>query len=173
MVMFTFSLLQTKSSQNDEWSWGTDNWNSIDQPTTNKKNIQKFNSTQNSDLTSNNYSVPDLNNRSSQSLVNSNRPTYNVNNGIENGQHIFPTISNNWIDKTERHLEQITNLQHTYTNQDIDNKKSENIIETDDIFCVVENREILPPESFQNDSHQVAMNNLQISDEVSYKLIFI
>lgn len=116
----------------------------------------------------NSYSVPDPNNRSSHSLVNSNRPTYNLNNGIENGQHKFPTISNNWFDKTESQLEQITNIQHTFINQDVDNKKSDNIVETDENFWVdVENREILPPESFQNDSLQVAMNNLQISDEVS------
>lgn len=162
--------MQTESSQqNDEWSCSTDDWNYIDSSTTNKLNIQTFNPISNSDLTMNSYSVPDPNNRSSHSLVNSNRSNYNLNNGIENGQHNFPTISNNWFDKTESQLEQITNIQHTFINQNVDNKKFDNIVETDDNFWVdIENKEILPPVSFQNDSLQVAMNNLQISDEVSY-----
>jgi len=133
-------------------------------------NIQKFNSTPNSDLTLNSRSVPDPNNVSAQSLVNPNRPSYNFNPVIENGQHTFPAISNNWFDKTESQLEHITNIQYPFIKEDVDSKKSDNIVETDDNFWVdVENREILPPESFQNDSLQVAMSNLQINDEVSLK----
>lgn len=73
------------------------------------------------------------------------------------------------FDKSESQIEPITSIQNTHFNQDVDGKKSDNIVETDENFWVdVENREILPPESFQNDSLQVAMNNLQISDEVGY-----
>lgn len=122
------------------------------------------NSTLNTDLTLNSYPVLDPNNGTAQPIVNSNRHSYNYNNGIENFQHKFPVISNNWFDKTESPLEQVQHI-----NQNIESKKCDNIVETDDSFWAdVENREILPPESFQNDSLQVAMNNLQISDEVSY-----
>lgn len=166
----TFYLLQAESSQlNDEWSCSTDDWNYIDQSTTNKNtNQQKFNSTLNSDLTLNSYSVPDSHHVTNNSLVNSNRSTYNYKNGIEN-EHISPIVNNiKWFDKPESQFEQITNVQHTYVNQYTDNKKSDNIIESEDNFWAdVENREILPPESFQNESLQDAMNNLQISNEVS------
>lgn len=160
------------SQQNDEWSCSTDDWNYIDQSLANKNsNIQKFNSTPNSDLTLNNRSVPDPHNISTQVLVNPNKPSYNFNPIIENGQ--FQAISNNWFDKTESQLEQITNVQYPFT-KDVDSKKSDNIVETDDNFWVdVENREILPPESFQNDSFQVAMSNLQINDEIDHRLDFI
>lgn len=161
-----------ESSQNDEWSCSTDDWNYIEQSSTNKNsNIQKLSSTQNSDLPLNSHPAPDSNNTIPQSLANSNRPTYNFNNGIENGQHTFSAVNHNWFDKTESQLEQITNVQHTFINQDNDIKKCDNIVETDDNFWAdVENREILPPESFQNDSLQVAMNNLQINDEVNYSI---
>lgn len=116
----------------------------------------------------NSYSVPDPNNGTGHSLVNSNRHAYNFNNGIENGLHKFPINSNNWFDKSESQLEQITNTKHTVTNQAVDNNKCDNIVETDDNFWAdVENREILPPESFQNDTLPIAINTLQISDEVS------
>jgi len=114
------------------------------------------------------YSVPDTHNGIAQPLVNSNRPTYTYKNGIENEQHTFPVVNNKWFDKPESQFEQITNVQHTFVNQHTDNKKCDNIIDTEDNFWSdVENREILPPESFQNESLQVAMNNLQISNEVS------
>lgn len=167
MLTFLICLLQVESSQqNDEWSCSTDEWNYIEQSSNNKNsNAQKFNL--NSDLTFNSYSVPDPNNGTAQPILNSNRPSYNYNNGIENGQHKFPAISNNWFDKTESPPEQVQpNVQHV--NQTVDSEKCDNIVETDDNFWAdVENREILPPESFQNDSLQVAMNNVQISDEVS------
>lgn len=103
-----------------------------------------------------------------QPQVNSNRPTYNFNNSNENGPPTFSDTSNNWFDKSENQIEQMTNVQHAFINQEADGKKCDNIFEADDNFWVdVENREILPPESFQNDSIQGAMNNLQISDEVS------
>lgn len=121
-------------------------------------------------MTLNSSSVFDPNNGASQSIVNSNKSSYNYNNGIENSQHTFPAISNNWFDKTEGPLDQVKlNVQNI--NQNVDSKKCDSIFGTDDSFWAdVENREILPPESFQNDSLQVAMNNLQISDEVSSKL---
>lgn len=122
----------------------------------------------------NSYSVPDPNNGISHSLVNSNRHVYNFNNGIENGLHTFPINSNNWFDKSESQLDQITNTKHTVTNQAVDSNKCDNIVETDDNFWAdVENREILPPESFQNDTLPIEMNKLQISDEVSSLLIVI
>lgn len=157
------------SQQNDEWSCSTDDWNYIEQSSANKNsNLQKLNSTKNSDLPLNSYPVPDSNNGISQSLVNLNRPTHNFNNGIENGQHKYSVINHNWFDKSENQLDQMSNVQHIFVNQDIDNTKCDNIVETEENFWAdVENREILPPESFQNDSLQVAMNNLQISDEVS------
>jgi len=111
--------------------------------------------------------VPDPNKGSPQSLINSNRPTYNVNSVIENGKHNLSAISNNWFDKSESKFEQITKVHYPFI-KDVDSKKLVNIVDTDDNFWVdVENREILPPESFQNDSLQVAINNLQINDEVS------
>lgn len=122
----------------------------------------------------NSYSIPDPNNGTDHSLVNSNRHTYNFNNGIENGLHTFPINSNNWFDKSESQLEQITNTKHTFTNLIVDNNKCDNIVETDDNFWAdVENREILPPESFQNDSLPIALNTLQISEEVSFTLVAI
>lgn len=140
----------------------------IDQSSINKNtNAQKLNSTLNSDLTLNSYSVPDSQNGTIHSLVNSNRSTYNYKNGIENEHSTFPIVNNKWFDKPESQFEQITNVQHTLVNQYSDNKKSD-IIETEDNFWAdVENREILPPESFQNESLQVAMNNLQLNNEVS------
>lgn len=167
--------MQVESSQhkNDEWSCSTDDWNYIEQSTNNKNsNQQKLNLTHNSDLAAHSYSVLDPNSGAAQSLVNTNsRPSYNFNNGIENGQHKFTPIGENWFEKSDSQIEQMSNVQHSYSNQDIDNKKCDDKIETDDNFWVdVENREILPPESFQNDSLQVAMNNLQISDEVGYYL---
>lgn len=115
--------------------------------------------------------VTDSYNGTSQSIVNSNRPIHSVNNGIENGQHKFSVINHNWFDKSDSQHEQITNVQHTCISKDA-NKKNDNIIGVDDNFWAdVENREILPPESFQNDSLPIAMNNLQISDEVSNKLL--
>lgn len=152
------------SQQNDEWNCSTDDWNYIEQSSTKNSNLQKLSSIQNSDLPLNSYPVPDSNNGISQPLVNLNKPIYNSNNGIENGQHKFSVINHNWFDKSD----QISNVQHTFVNQDIDNTKCDNIVETDENFWAdVENREILPPESFQNDSLQVAINNLQINDEVS------
>lgn len=72
------------------------------------------------------------------------------------------------FEKPESQFEQITNVQNTFVNQHTDSKKSDNINETEDNFWAdVENSEILPPESFQNESLQLAMNNLQISNEVS------
>lgn len=122
----------------------------------------------------NSYSVPDPNNGTAHSLVNSNRHTYNFNNGIENEVNTFPVNSNDWYNKSESQLEQITNTKHTITNQAVDNDKCDNIVETDDNFWAdVENREILPPESFQNDTLPIAMNTLQISDEVSFTLTVI
>jgi len=77
------------------------------------------------------------------------------------------------FEKPESQLDQITNVQNTFVNQHTGSKKSDNIDETEDNFWAdVENSEILPPESFQNESLQLAMNNLQISNEVS-KLWFI
>lgn len=132
-----------------------------------------MNSTLHSDLTWNNYSVPDAHNGTAQSLNNSNRPTYNYKNGIENEQHTYPVVNNKWFEKPENQFEQTTNAQHKFVNQHTDNKTFDNVIETEGNFWAdVENSEILPPESFQNESLQVAMNNLQISDEVS-KLSFI
>jgi len=162
------------SQQNDEWSCSTDDWNYIEQASVNKNsNLQKFNSTAQSDLTLNSFNSVqyNLNETTQSSLVNTNRASHNFNNGIENVQPTFSTISNNWFDKSESQIDQITNIQHSFINQNIDNKKCDNVVETDDHFWVdVENREILPPESFQNDSLQVAMNNLQINDEVSNTL---
>lgn len=134
-----------------------------------------MNSTQNSD-TSLNYPISNSNNGPAHSLVNSNRPFHNFNNGFENGQQTFPVADNNWFDKSESQLEQITNVQQTPIGHeyDIDTKKCDNNVETDDNFWAdVENSEILPPESFQNDSLQNAMNNLQINDEVSVKIIVL
>lgn len=157
------------SQQNDEWSCSTDDWNFIDTSSINKSsNAQKFNSIPNSDLTSSSYPVQDFDNGMTQPQVNLNRPTYNYNNSNENGPPKFPANSNNCSDKSENQIKQMTNVQHAFINQEADNKKGDNIFEADDNFWVdVENREILPPESFQNDSVQGAMNNLQISDEVS------
>lgn len=119
----------------------------------------------------NSYANPDPNNSTVQSQLSINRPTYNYNNGIKNEQQKF-SVSNNWFDKSDSQPEQINNVQYTFINQDIDNRKSDNIVETEDNFWAdVENREILPPESFQNDSLQAAMNNLQISNEVSNKMV--
>lgn len=167
--------MQTESSQqNDEWSCSTDDWNYIEQSSTTKNsNIQTYSANINSDLTSNSYPVPDPNNGTGHSSVNSNIHAYNFNNGLENGLHTFPINSNNWFDKSGSQLEQITNTKHTVTNQAVDNK-CDNIVETDDNFWAdVENREILPPESFQNDTLPITMNTLQISDEVSFTLIAI
>lgn len=130
-----------------------------------------MNSSQNLDSPLNSYPISNQNNGSAQSLVNANRPFHNFNNGLENGQQTFPVGGNNWFDKSENQPEQITNVQHTSIGYDIDTKKCDNNIETDDNFWAdVENSEILPPESFQNDSLQNAMNNLQISDEVIVKI---
>ncbi|XP_026812247.1 protein transport protein Sec16A isoform X1 [Rhopalosiphum maidis] len=174
----SYSNLQqqpAESSQpNDEWSCSTDDWNYIDQSSINKNtNLQKLNSTLNSDLTLNSYSVPDSQNGTIHSLVNPNRSTstYNYKNGIEN-EHTFPIVNNKWFDKPESQFEQIINVQHTLVNQYTDNKKSD-IIETEDNFWAdVENREILPPESFQNESLQVAMNNLQLNNEVMHSNVY-
>lgn len=167
-MTFLFCSVQAESSpQNDEWSCSTDDWNYIEQSSiTNKNGSQKFNSCLNSDLTYNNYSVPDPNSGTAQSLVNQSRPLYNFNSVTENGQHTLHPVGNDWFDKSEYQHEQINSLQHN-VNQDFVNSKCDNIVETDDNFWIdVENREILPPESFQNDSLQDAMNNLQISNEV-------
>ncbi|XP_003241201.1 protein transport protein Sec16B isoform X1 [Acyrthosiphon pisum] len=160
------------SQPNDEWSCSTDDWNYIDQSSTNKNtNQQKFNSTLNSDLTQNRYSVPDTHNGTTYSLVNSNRPTYNYKNGIEDEQHSFPV--NNGFEKPESQFEQITNVQNTFVNQNTDNKKSDNINEIEyNFWADVENSEILPPASFQNESLQLAMNNLQISNEVIHSNVY-
>lgn len=163
-----FCVIQAETSQpNDEWSCSTDDWNYIDQSSTNKNtNQQKFNSNLNPDLTQNRYSVPDTHNGTTYAIVNSNRPIYNYKNGIENEQHTFP--GSNVFEKPESQFEQITNVQNTFVNQHTDSKKSDNINETEDNYWAdVENSEILPPESFQNESLQLAMNNLQISNEVS------
>lgn len=167
--------MQVDSSQlNDEWSCITDEWSYIEQPAiTMNSNVQKLNSNINSDSTLNNYSVQDSNIGTAQSLVNQDRPPYIFNNGNENGQYKYSLAGNNWFDKSENQIEQMVNVQHNI-NQDFVGKKCDNTIETDDNFWVdVENREILPPESFQNDSLQAAMNNIQINDEVTYKLLFI
>lgn len=115
--------------------------------------------------------MADSYNGTPKSTINSNRPIYNINNGIENGQHKYSVINHNWFDKSENQHEQITNVQLTCISQDFD-KKSDNIGIDDNFWADVENREILPPELFQNDSLPVALNNLQINDEVSYKLLF-
>lgn len=155
------------SQQNDEWSCSTDDWNYIEQSATiNKNSSPKFNPTLNSDLSFNNHSVPDPNSGTAQSLVNENRSSNNFHSVVENGQCTLPPVVNNWFDKSEYQHEH--SLQHNINNQSfVNNKICDNSIETDDNFWVdVENREILPPESFQNDSLQDAMNSLQISNEV-------
>lgn len=162
--------MQAESSQqNDEWSCSTDDWNYIEQTaTTNKNGSQKFNSGLNSDLTLNNYSIPDPNIGNAQSLVNQSRPPYNFNSVTEKGQNTLHPVGANWFDKSEYQHEQMNSLQYN-VNQDFVNNKCDNIVETDDNFWIdVENREILPPESFQNDSLQDAMSNFQISNEVRY-----
>lgn len=122
----------------------------------------------NSDLPLNSYPVSDSFNGTPQSIVNSNKTIHNVNNGIENGQHKFSVINHNWFDKSENQHEQIINVKHTCISQDVDSKENDDSIGVDENFWAdVENREILPPESFQNDSLPVDMNNLLISDEVN------
>ncbi|XP_050538413.1 uncharacterized protein LOC126903883 isoform X4 [Daktulosphaira vitifoliae] len=161
------------SQQNDEWSWGgSDDWGYVDQT----KNSKIYNTQQNVDLYgSGNYHSSSPSNQHLSSNSGTSQPTIlnnseqSYDNGIENG-HNFTNPNTNWY----RNSENLSNsVQSTITNnsylqnESIGHKKINNVTENEGNFWTdVENSEILPPESFQNDSLQNAMNNLQISNEV-------
>ncbi|XP_050443155.1 uncharacterized protein LOC126847123 isoform X2 [Adelges cooleyi] len=159
------------SRQNDEWSWGNE-WSYVDQSAKNKSlNTQQNTNPQsieNLDTSLNDsYSISAATNESTQPTVTNCAVSNNIDNRMENGQHNFAMHSNNWFEKSDSQSELFSNTK-AYSNihpeNDV-NKKFINVVEHEDNFWAdVENREILPPESFQNESIQVAMNSLQINN---------